>query len=625
MAEEIVFNVQSNIKSVTKDTKDLTKSLVDAETEYKNLNEQMSIQKEVITDLEKDLVLMKAQLRDTPMTGAAGFYALEEAIEKANDELKLEKIGLKEIENQLDDNKDSVKDLEVATKTGSKGFKGMATAAKGFGLALKAAGIGLIIAAFAALKEALERNQTVMNTVNTIMTTVSTTFNQVVGVLIDVYDWVTASSERFDGLTKVITGLMTIALTPLKLSFYAIQLAVQKAQLAWEDSFFGGGDVEKMTELRISIGETITDIENTGKAALDAGSSIINNFGDAIGEIGSIYEKAAEGITDISIKGNYAQAKATTDAANAAKLAEAQIQGLIEKNDLLSETQRQIRDDETKTFAERIEANNELARILDEQEKQMLSLADTRVAAAKLELDANKENIDLQVAYQQTLNDRAGVEAQVAGFRSEQMTNQVSLEKELLDIQNEIAAESLNGIERELLELENAYKLKLDMARKSGSETTALTKEYEKQKSQVVQAGINDQLDAYSSLASALSTLAGDNKALAVASAVIDTYVGANKALAAGAGTPLGFIQAAAIIASGLNNVRTILQTDVPGGGGGGSVPSGSPQTPAPEMLSGKFELGNTQEQQPIQAYVVTDNLTDNQNKLAYIRRRATI
>ena len=624
MAEEIVFNVQSNIKSVTKDTKDLTKSLVDAETEYKNLNEQMSIQKEVITDLEKDLVLMKAQLRDTPMTGAAGFYALEEAIEKANDELKLEKIGLKEIENQLDDNKDSVKDLEVATKTGSKGFKGMATAAKGFGLALKAAGIGLIIAAFAALKEALERNQTVMNTVNTIMTTVSTTFNQVVGVLIDVYDWVTASSDRFDGLTKVITGLMTIALTPLKLSFYAIQLAVQKAQLAWEDSFFGGGDVEKMTELRISIGETITDIENTGKAALDAGSSIINNFGDAIGEIGSIYEKAAEGITDISIKGNYAQAKATTDAANAAKLAEAQIQGLIEKNDLLSETQRQIRDDETKTFAERIEANNELARILDEQEKQMLSLADTRVAAAKLELDANKENIDLQVAYQQTLNDRAGVEAQVAGFRSEQMTNQVSLEKELLDIQNEIAAESLNGIERELLELENAYKLKLDMARKSGSETTALTKEYEKQKSQVVQAGINDQLDAYSSLASALSTLAGDNKALAVASAVIDTYVGANKALAAGAGTPLGFIQAAAIIASGLNNVRTILQTDVPGGGGG-SVPSGSPQTPAPEMLSGKFELGNTQEQQPIQAYVVTDNLTDNQNKLAYIRRRATI
>ena len=623
MAEEIVFDVKSNVKSVTKDNKELVKSVVDAETEYKNLNEQMSIQKEVITDLEKDLVLMKAQLRDTPMTGAAGFYALEEAIEKANDELKLEKIGLTEIKNQIDDNRDSVKDLDKATKTGSKGFKGLATAAKGFGLALKAAGIGLIIAAFAALKEALERNQTVMNTVNTIMTTVSTTFNQVVGVLIDVYDWVTKSTERFDGLTKVITGLMTIALTPLKLSFYAIQLAVQKAQLAWEDSFFGGGDVEKMTELRISIGETITDIENTGKAALDAGSSIITNFGDAIGEIGSIYEKAAEGITDISIKANLEQAKATTAAANASKLAEAQIQGLIEKNDLLSETQRQIRDDETKTFADRIEANNELARILDEQEKQMLSLADTRVAAAKLELDANKENIDLQVAYQQTLNDRAGVEAQVAGFRSEQMTNQVSLEKELLETQNQLAAEGLNGIERELLELENSYKEKVKMAEKSGTDITELTKQYEKEKSQVVQAGINDQLDAYSSLASALSSLAGENKALAVASAVIDTYVGANKALAQGGA--LGFISAAAVIASGLNNVRTILSTEVAGESGGGSAPTTNSQTPAPQMLSGKFELGNVQEQQPVQAYVVTDNLTDNQNKLAYIRRRATI
>jgi hypothetical protein len=47
--------------------------------------------------------------------------------------------------------------------------------------------------------------------------------------------------------------------------------------------------------------------------------------------------------------------------------------------------------------------------------------------------------------------------------------------------------------------------------------------------------------------------------------------------------------------------------------------------TPAPEMLSGRFQLGGVEEQQPVQAYVVTDSLTDNQNKLAYIRRRATI
>ena len=624
MREEMVFDVKTNIKSATKDTKEYTQSLSEAQQEQKNLNEQLSIQKKVITDLEKELVLMEAQLEETPKTGAAGFYALQQQIEDTNKELKLEKIGLKEIENQIDDNTKSVEDLEKATKEGEKGFSLMSTAARGIGSALKAAGIGIIVAGFVALKEALERNQKAIDFFNTAITTVSTTFNQLVQTLTDVVVWVTASTERFNGLASVLKGVMTIAITPLKLSFQAIKLAIQQGQLAWEESFLGGGDEGKIAELRVSIGETITDIENTGKAAINAGKDIVNNFGDAVSEIGDIYEKVAEGVSKISIKGNIEQAKATTEANKAAKIAEARLQGLIEKNDKLAETQRQIRDDETKTFADRIAANKELANILDTQEKDMLALADKRVAAAKLELDANKDNIELQNAYQQTLNDRAGVEAQIAGFRSEQLTNQVSLEKELLEAQRELEQEGLTGIQKELLELENSYKVKLDMARKSGVDTTAITKQYEKQKSDIVQAGINEQLSAYSSLASALSGLAGENKALAVSSAVIDTYVGANKALAQGGA--LGFISAAAVIASGLANVRKILKTEVPGSTDTSTTPNIDSGTPAPQMMGGgALQLGNVQETQPIQAYVVTDELTDNQNKLAYIRRRATI
>ena len=620
----MVFDVKTNIKSATKDTKEYTQSLSEAQQEQKNLNEQLSIQKKVITDLEKELVLMEAQLEETPKTGAAGFYALQQQIEDTNKELKLEKIGLKEIENQIDDNTKSVEDLEKATKDGEKGFSLMSTAAKGIGSALKAAGIGIIVAGFVALKEALERNQKAIDFFNTAITTVSTTFNQVVQTLTDVVVWVTASTERFNGLASVLKGITTIAITPLKLSFQAIKLAIQQGQLAWEESFLGGGDEGKIAELRVSIGETITDIENTGKAAINAGKDIVNNFGDAVSEIGDIYTKVAEGVSKISIKGNIEQAKATTEANKAAKIAEARLQGLIEKNDKLAETQRQIRDDETKTFADRIAANKELGDILDDQEKDMLALADKRVAAAKLELDANKDNIELQNVYQQTLNDRAGVEAQIAGFRSEQLTNQVSLEKELLEAQRELAQEGLTGIQKELLELENSYKVKLELARKSGVDTTAITKQYEKQKSDIVQAGINDQLSAYSSLASALSGLAGENKALAVSSAVIDTYVGANKALAQGGA--LGFISAAAVIATGLANVRKILKTEVPGSTDTSTTPNIDSGTPAPQMMGGgALQLGNVQETQPIQAYVVTDELTDNQNKLAYIRRRATI
>jgi hypothetical protein len=488
-------------------------------------------------------------------------------------------------------------------------------------MAMKAAGIGLIIAAFAALKEALGRNQTVMDKVSTIMTTISTTFNDVVQVLTDVVVWVTASAERFNGLSKVIGGLLTLALTPLKLSFYAIKLGVEQAMLAWEDSFLGGGDEDKLAELRGSIQDTKNDIVATGQAALDAGYDIYNNFSDAVSEIGDIYAKTAEGITQISIKANYEQAQATTAAANSSKLASAELQGLIEKYDRQAELQRQIRDDETKTFAERIAANKELGRTLEEQEKKMLALADTKIASAKLELDANKDNIDLQVAYKEALNDRAAVEAQVAGFRSEQLTNQVSLEKELLEAQREIAQEGLSGIEKELLELENAYKLKKEMARKSGIDTTAIDKQYAKQKSAIVQSQVNSQLEAFSGLAGALGSLAGESKELAIAQAVIDTYVGANKAYAQGG--IVGFVSAAAVIAAGLANVQKIMQTDV-GGGGGGSV-SAETQTPAPQMMSGAFDISGGITPEASKAYVVTDEMSNSQNQLANIRRRATI
>jgi hypothetical protein len=533
----------------------------------------------------------------------------------------------KSIGKASDNTKDLDKGLEDTGKSGSKGFKAIGTAVKGFGTAIKAAGIGLLIALFVTLKEALERNQKVMNFVNTIMTTVSTTFNQVADVLIDVYDWVTKSSDRFDGLTKVIGGLMTLALTPLKLSFYAIKLGVQGAMLAWENSFLGGGDEGKIAELRLSIAETANDIKEVGLAAIDAGKDIGANIGDAISEIGAIGKMAINGISEISIKSNYELAKATTAAANSSKLAEAQIQGLIEKNDLLAETQRQIRDDETKTFAERIAANKEIGEILDKQEKEMLKLADTRVASAALELAANKDNIDLQVAYIQTLNDRAGVEAQIAGFRSEQLTNEVSLNKELLESQNEILAEGLTGLERELTELEAAYKLKLEMARKSGMDTAAITKQFEKQKSDLVRANVTTQMEAYANLAGALSTLAGENKELAIAEAIISTWAGATKALEMGAGTPLGWINAAAIIAAGMANVQKIMSTDVGdgGGGGGGGNMGVESQAPAPEMLSGQFTLGGGVKPEPVQAYVVSDDITNNQNKLAAIRRRATI
>ena len=76
-------------------------------------------------------------------------------------------------------------------------------------------------------------------------------------------------------------------------------------------------------------------------------------------------------------------------------------------------------------------------------------------------------------------------------------------------------------------------------------------------------------------------------------------------------------------------NVKTILATDTGGSGGGGGGGGGggisAPVAPAPQMMSGAFELSGGVENEPTRAYVVTDEMTNSQDQLANIRRRATI
>ena len=78
----------------------------------------------------------------------------------------------------------------------------------------------------------------------------------------------------------------------------------------------------------------------------------------------------------------------------------------------------------------------------------MLKLANVRVAAAGAELNANKGNIELQAKYNQTLNERKGVLAQVNGFLSEQKVNATALAKEQI-ARNAAILESENKIKFE--------------------------------------------------------------------------------------------------------------------------------------------------------------------------------
>ena len=500
-----------------------------------------------------------------------------------------------EVKSNIGDVSKDTNSLAKESNKASTGVAGIGTAFAYVGRAIKAAGIGLVVALMAKLMQVFSQNQRVLDFFNTSMTTMSIAFNDLFSYLDDNY-------EVIKGYLK---GLFTDPLGEMA----KLGLGIEK--------FF----IDKMKGLSLVLKGAATMMANLSnpKKMLEGFALIAGGVAAAGREIADIYndiESAVSGYVSSTIE----QAQGITAVTNAALLAEVQFAALNAQNLKNAELQRQIRDDETKTFAERIAANDKLKEVLEEQEIAQKAQVQLQIDAAQAQFNIN-DSVENRIALGQANNAMLELEETITGQLSEQKTNQVSLEKELLETQKEVRAEGLSGLERELQDLQDAYDLKLEMARKSGMDIAAITNQFEKQKTAVVQANVNEQLEAFSGLAGALSALAGDNKALAIASAVIDTYVGANKAFAQGG--VAGFATGAAVIAAGLNNVRTIMATDVPSSGGGGSV--AAPSTPAPQMMSGAFDLTGGVEPEPVQAFVLTDSMTNSQNQLANIRRRATI
>ena len=238
-------------------------------------------------------------------------------------------------------------------------------------------------------------------------------------------------------------------------------------------------------------------------------------------------------------------------------------------------------------------------------------LIETQAAAALvLEAKRQKENEEL--------------EAQAATFRLERLQNesneeleirikQAQKEKELADYKMELLNQGFaavsQGLDAQAALIETNYNKEKKLAEKNGGDLEAIDAKYEEKRKKN----------------------AAKQKAMKVGMAIIDTYQGANAAYTTalaipGAGVAMAPIAAALAVASGLANVAMIMGTDVGSGGGGGGSPGvTSSVPPSQEMMSGSFELEGGQEVEPMQAFVVSDDITNSQDKLAAIRRRATI
>ena len=555
----------------------------------------------------------------------------------------------KEVVSSNKDTAKSLKNVESASGQAAKGIRGI-------GNAIKAAGIGLAIAAFATLKDIFMQNQKAADFFNTSFEVVSIAFNDFVGFIID------------NG-TKVTDFFKAIFDDPLE-SVKQLGASIKANIVERFESFLDTLGYIASAVKKVFSGDfagALEDAKNAGKEYVDVLTGVNDSFDKGV----EIVKGSAEAISNYASE-TVKAAKGNVELAKSAELAAVLNQGLIEKYDRQAEQLRQIRDDESKSIEERIKANEELALVLDEQEKAMKENAAIAVASAAAELSKNKENIELQKSYQEALNEQAAIEAQITGFRSEQQTNANSLLREQKEIMNEIALFGKSERDKERLELEQEYELNKELIEREitddaekkerllAAETDYKTKLAEVNKTfaeedlaiqtTLEEAKQNIRMLAIDNVAKGfalLGQLAGKNKALQAAAIVGENAVGIAKQVISTRAANAAVTAKYALIPGGLalakvektlNNVSlglgiasSVASTSKAlsalkaggsassGGSQGGSVPTGA-STPPSFNIVGQSDTNQLaaaiggQSQQPVQAYVVANDVTTAQS-----------
>ena len=409
----------------------------------------------------------------------------------------------KTIEKTGDNSEKSLNSINKATKQTAKSTSKLSKGFKGVGLAMKAACFGLIMKLVDKLTEAFSSNQQIVDTMNVAFETVSIVVKQVTDVFSDVFGKVSDATGGFDALGKVLGGTLSIAVNSIALNIQGITLGIQKARLAWEQSFLGGKDKETIKELNLSILETQKNILETGERIKNSGKQIADNFVEAVGEVGELAVGVADAVTEtiekVDVKQAAADAKRLVRSQKNFELLALQQQRLVEEYDLQAEQQRQIRDDESKSIAERIKANEELGKILLKQNEAEKKTVDARISAVQQEIALKGNTVELSNQLYELQTERLAIDAKVAGFQSQQLTNINSLKREELDLTKaQTESENTLSIEKKRFNAEqiNDSVLKLQRLKEIDAEEALIEAERLKKNIDNTKKGTQARIDA---------------------------------------------------------------------------------------------------------------------------------
>jgi hypothetical protein len=568
---------------------------------------------------------------------------------------------LNSLKEELDGIKGELSAIKEAQKGTQKALGGIAKGFSGIGLAIKSAGIGLVLTAFEFLKDILMKNQRVMDLVTIATESLSIVFNKVATIVVDLG---TGIVEAFENPVESIEGLWDAIVENIVNRFEGFINQFKALGKVIEGAFSLDWDLLK-------------------EGASDYGTAIVQVY-TGLDEVqqSEAWELMKDGVNTIVKTGTEAVNTATkiTELRNAVTQLEAD-QRLLNFTYLKEqESQRQIRDDVTKTLAVRIEANEKLAESLEQQLADEQRILNKKLELAQLESDSDTENVEKKAAVTDALSELADLEERINGFRSEQLVNRTALELEQKAILDELKLAELTEKEAEFEALRQEYEAKLELARLAGADTEAIEEQYLLNKKALQDKFTQEELDATKKKNDELkkandtknkalelsdkarrqavnngiqmleSLFAGNEKAekaFALAKIGIDTAKAISSLTANSEANPAnavtfggaGIIQFATGLIRIFGNIasaKKILNSkgkstpsaSASGGGsrGGSTIPSANT---VPQIdTSAMFDLSSSTSifsQQPIQAYVVQQDVEDQNEISNQIQNRATL
>ena len=348
----------------------------------------------------------------------ADLSGLEKKLDELIEALKASQKQADKTAEAVSDIADSTENIGEASKKSAKSMGALGQSVGSIGKNLK--GFFLLEFALSTIKELFDNNQQTVDFF-------STTFNSLQIAFSDFAKFVNANIGGFVNFFKSIFEDPKQALIDFGKAF--AENITERFYSALDTLGYLGSAAKKF--FSGDFGGALEDVKSAGKEFTDVLTGVDGSFDKIV----DTTKKVVSATVDY-VKETVKQGQAMTEVNKQSELAEVRMQGLIEKYDLQAEKLRQVRDDERLSMDERIKANEELGEVLKEQEKVMLENAQRIVNAKAQQLSLDKNNVEFQKEYMAAVNELSGVQAQVAGFRSEQLMNEMSLQRELLDIEN---------------------------------------------------------------------------------------------------------------------------------------------------------------------------------------------